>query len=220
MKFASAYGYWSDWTYPSIRLRWQGGTTFSHKLNASAKYDSIRWCSHGETPTDYPLMRNMLRFVSSNPTMFYALVRYVCIYKYLYLFIYICIYTMDVLQRRTVCMLIRGLFWCWFPELRRNQDRYTITAVEWAHKQFVTRVHTLLKFLTQHPKSMNDDKTTIFTHCPRISLPWLTFCFCWWRYNRLVLTSRWPDDCDASTWRVISNLLYINFIHDVARPVV
>ena len=63
----------------------------------------IRWCSHGETPTDYPLMRNMLRFVSSNPTMFYALVRYVCIYRYLYLSIYMYIYNVCTPVANCLC---------------------------------------------------------------------------------------------------------------------
>ena len=36
---------------------------------------------------------------------------------------------------------------------------------------------------------------------------------CWWRHNRLAITSQWPDNCDASTWQVISNSLDIDFIH-------
>ena len=54
-------------------------------------------------------------------------------------------------------------------------------------------------------------KTTIFTHCPRVSLTRITFC--WWRHNRLLMASRWPDKCDAITWLVISNSLDIDFIH-------
>ena len=54
-------------------------------------------------------------------------------------------------------------------------------------------------------------KTRIFTHHPRISLA--RFTFCWWRHNRLAMTSQWPDNCDANTWQVISNLLDIDFIH-------
>ena len=39
------------------------------------------------------------------------------------------------------------------------------------------------------------------------------FTFCWWRLNRLAMTSPWPDNCDANTWQVISNSLDIDFIH-------
>ena len=55
-------------------------------------------------------------------------------------------------------------------------------------------------------------KTTIFTHRPRASVA--RFPFCWWRHNRLPITSKWPDNWDASTWKVISNSLDIYFIHD------
>ena len=41
------------------------------------------------------------------------------------------------------------------------------------------------------------------------------FTFCWWRHNRLAMTSQWPDNCDANTWQVISNSLDIDFIHGV-----
>ena len=52
---------------------------------------------------------------------------------------------------------------------------------------------------------------TIFSHCPCVSLA--LFSFCWWRHNRLLMTSQWPGNCDAITWIVISNSLYIDFIH-------
>ena len=54
-------------------------------------------------------------------------------------------------------------------------------------------------------------KTTIFTHRPRVSLA--CFSFCWWRHNRLLMTSQWPDNCDVITWIVKSNSLDIDFIH-------
>ena len=54
-------------------------------------------------------------------------------------------------------------------------------------------------------------KTRIFTHLPRVSLA--RFTFCWWRHNRLAMTSQWSDNCDANTWQVISNSLDIDFIH-------
>ena len=44
-----------------------------------------------------------------------------------------------------------------------------------------------------------------------VSLP--RFSFCWWRHNRLLMMSQWPDNCDTITWIVISNLVDIDFIH-------
>ena len=79
--------------------------------------------------------------------------------------------------------------------------------LEWAQKQFVTRVHTLFYF--SHPYLMT--KTTIFTHRPRVSLARSSFC--WWRRDRLLMTSQWRDNCDAITWIMISNSLDIDFIH-------
>ena len=54
-------------------------------------------------------------------------------------------------------------------------------------------------------------KTPIFAHRPRVSLA--RFSFCWWRHNRLLMTSQWPDSFDAITWIVISSSLDIDFIH-------
>ena len=54
-------------------------------------------------------------------------------------------------------------------------------------------------------------KTKNFTHRPSVSLA--RFSFCWWRHNRLLMTSQWPDNCDTITWQVISNSLDIDFIH-------
>ena len=51
-------------------------------------------------------------------------------------------------------------------------------------------------------------KTTMFTHRPRVSLA--QFSFCWWRHNRLPMTSQLND---AVTWIMISNSLNIDFIH-------
>ena len=69
----------------------------------------------------------------------------------------------------------------------------------------------IILFLTRHNESINDVKTTIFTHRPHVSLP--QFSFCWWQHNRLPKTSQWLDNCDAITWIVISNSLDIDFIH-------
>ena len=54
-------------------------------------------------------------------------------------------------------------------------------------------------------------KTTIFTHRLHVSLA--RFFFCWWRHNRLLMTSQWPDNGDAITRIMISNSLDIDFIH-------
>ena len=54
-------------------------------------------------------------------------------------------------------------------------------------------------------------KTTNLTHRPRVSIT--RFSFCWWRHNRLLMTSKWPDNCDAIKWIMTANLLDIDFIH-------
>ena len=54
-------------------------------------------------------------------------------------------------------------------------------------------------------------KTKIFTPQSRGSLAQSTFC--WWRHNRVLMMSQWPDNCDTITWKVISNSLDIDFIH-------
>ena len=69
----------------------------------------------------------------------------------------------------------------------------------------------IILFLTRHYKSINDDKMTIFTHRPRGSLAQSSYC--WWRRNRLLMTSQWLDNCDAIAWIVISNSLDIDYIH-------
>ena len=69
---------------------------------------------------------------------------------------------------------------------------------------------SIILFLTRHNESINDDKTTIFSHRPRVSLIRFSFCWC---HNRLLMTSQWPDNCDAITWIVLSNSLDIDFVH-------
>ena len=76
---------------------------------------------------------------------------------------------------------------------------------------FITRVYTLCYFLHDTTNPYMTIKTTIFTHRPRVSLA--RFSFCWWRHNRLLMTSQWPDNCDTITWIVISNSLDIEFIY-------
>ena len=105
---------------------------------------------------------------------------------------------MYVLEWRIVSALTRGLFYT------KNNTR---VSAETVHHESAY----IILFLTRHNESIDDDKTTMFTHRPRVSLA--QFSFCWWRHNRLLMTSQWPDNCDAVMWIVISNLLDIDFIH-------
>ena len=86
-----------------------------------------------------------------------------------------------------------GYFGVYFPSCETTREINTKLTLEWAQKQLVTRVHTLLYFylfLTRQNKSINDDEN-----------------------DDLNPSSQWPDDCDAITWIVISNSLDIAFIH-------
>ena len=85
-------------------------------------------------------------------------------------------------------------------------------AVEWALKQFSTRVHILFYFLHDITNPWMTIKMTIFAHCPRVSLA--QFSFCWWFLNRFLMIPQWPDSCDAVTWIVMYNSLDIDFIPD------
>ena len=102
-------------------------------------------------------------------------------------------------------------FGVYFPSCAATREINTKITLEWAYKQFATRVHTLFYFLHDITNPKTTLKTRIFTHHPRVSLA--RFTFCWWRNNRLAMTSQWPDNCDAKTWQVISNSLDIDFIH-------
>ena len=56
----------------------------------------------------------------------------------------------------------------------------------------------------------------IFTNRPRVSLA--RFTFCWWRHNRLPMTSQWPGHCGAIMGIMISNSnLNIGFIYGDVR---
>ena len=115
-----------------------------------------------------------------------------------------------VLDWRTVSALTGGLLWCLFPSCEATREMNTKITLEWAQKQFVTRVHTLFYFLHDITKLYMTIKTTIFTY-HRVSLA--RFSFSWWRDNRLLMMSQWPDNCGAITWILISNSLDIDFIH-------
>ena len=112
---------------------------------------------------------------------------------------------------RTVSALTRGLFWCLFPSLLRNSGNKHQNNI-WVSTETVCHGSTyIISFLTRHNESINEDKNTIFTRRLRVSLARLSFC--WWRHNRLLMTSQWPDNCDAITWIMISNSLDIDFVH-------
>ena len=104
-----------------------------------------------------------------------------------------------------------GYFGVYFPSCEATREINTKITLEWVQKRFVTRVYTLFYFLHDITNPQMTIKTTSFTHRPRVSLA--RFSFCWWRHNRLLMTSQWPDNCDAITWIVLSNSLDIDFIH-------
>ena len=116
-----------------------------------------------------------------------------------------------VLDWRTVSALMRGLFGYLFPELRSNggnkhQNNTWVSAETVCHE----RTYIIL-FLTWHNESINDNKNYHLYASSHGSLA--RFLFCWWRHNRMLMISQWPDNCDAITWMVISNTLDITFIH-------
>ena len=102
-------------------------------------------------------------------------------------------------------------FGVYFSSCAATREINTKVTLEWARKQFVTRVHTLFYFLQDITNLKMTIKTKIFTHRPRGSLAQSTFW--WWRHNRVLMTSQWPDNCNAITWIVISNSLDIDLIH-------
>ena len=100
---------------------------------------------------------------------------------------------------------------CYIRKIENNVcTRVTIT-LEWAQKQFVTRVHTLFYFLHDIMNPWMTIKTTIFTHRPVSHLLDLdstddvTIDF-WWRHNNETIVMR-------SRETLISNSLDIDFIH-------
>ena len=119
---------------------------------------------------------------------------------------------MYVLDWRTVSAPMRGLFWCLFPELRckKGNKYHNNTGVS---PEIVCHESTyIILFLTRQNGSINDNnKNTIFTHRLRVSLD--RFSSCWWRHNRLVMTSQLLDNCDAITRIVRFISLDIDFIH-------
>ena len=104
-----------------------------------------------------------------------------------------------------------GYFGVYFPSCEATREINIKITLVWVQKQLDTRIHTLFYFLHDINNPYMMIKTTIFTHRPHVSLT--LFSFCWWCHNPLLMTSQWPDNCDAITWIVISNSLDIDFIH-------
>ena len=94
---------------------------------------------------------------------------------------------MYVLQWRTVCALTRGLFWCLFSELRSN-----IYIIFFSYTTY--RIH-----------KWREKRRSSYIASVSHSLGLRSA-------DRLLMTSQWLENCDAITWKVISNLLDIDFI--------
>ena len=118
---------------------------------------------------------------------------------------------MYVFAWRTFYALTRGLFCCLSPELRRNEGNKHQNNTRMCASTFRHKSTYIILFLTRHNESINDAKTRIFTHNPRVSLARITFC--WWRHKWSAMTSHWPDNRDANAWQLIFNPLDIEFIH-------
>ena len=88
----------------------------------------------------------------------------------------------------TVYALTRGLFWCLFVELWSNQGNThninTSVSIYIGHHK---RTYIIL-FLIWHDESINDEKMTIYTHQPCVSLDRFTFCWC--HQNQLLMMSQ------------------------------
>ena len=118
---------------------------------------------------------------------------------------------MYVLKWQTVYALTRGLFGCLFPELQSNegnkhQNNTRVSTWTVRHKSTYTTL-----FLTWHNECSNDEKMAIFPHRPHVSLAHFTVCC--WCHKQLLMATQWPDNCDVSTWQVISNSIDIDFSH-------
>ena len=104
-----------------------------------------------------------------------------------------------------------GYFDVYFPSCAAMREINNNITLKWAHKQFVMTVNALFNFSHDITNPLMALKMVNFTHHPLVSLA--RFTFCWWHHNRLLMMSQWPDNCDASTRKVISNSLDITFIH-------
>ena len=120
----------------------------------------------------------------------------------------------NVLEWRTVSAFTRGIFCCLFPELRSNEgnehQNNTSECINSSSQGYIIFLYIIL-FLTCHNEPINDDKTMILRHRPRVSLA--RFTFYWWPHNQFFMTLQWPDNCDGIAWITIFNSLNIDLIH-------
>ena len=100
-------------------------------------------------------------------------------------------------------------FGVYFPSCEATREINNKITLEWAQKQFVTSVHKLFYFLHDITNPQITIKTTIFTHRSRVSLA--RFSYCWWRHNRLLVTSQRPDNQIFTDGRVRNNCICITF---------
>ena len=118
---------------------------------------------------------------------------------------------MYVLKWQTVSALMRGLFWCSFPELRsNNRNKHQNNTCVSAETVRLLSTYIIL-FLIWHNKSINDDKndnlyksSPCFTHSVFVLLT---------RSRSIADDVKWPDNCEAITLIVIFNsiLLMVRF---------
>ena len=109
------------------------------------------------------------------------------------------------------------VFGVYFPSCAAMREMYT-KITEWGNKQFIMNIHTLFYFFHHITFLFMKIKMMIFTHHLCVSLTQLTFC--WWHHSWLLVTSQWSDNCDGIMWKVISNMLDIDFIHGDSPAVI
>ena len=123
--------------------------------------------------------------------------------QYIYTYIYVCVCVCNVCTQAANCLCAHErVILVFISRVKNGKNK---------HQNSTWVGACIILFLTWHKGSMNDDKATIFTHWPRVLLAW--FAFCWWRHNWLLITSQWPDNCDAITRIMISYSLDIDLIH-------
>ena len=83
---------------------------------------------------------------------------------------------MYVLKWKNVYAHTRGLFWCLLPELCSNEGNTHQINTSVSTYTVRDEITYIISFPTKHNGSINDDKTTIFTHRLRDPLAQFTFC--------------------------------------------
>ena len=77
------------------------------------------------------------------------------------------------------------LFWCLFAELQRNEENKHQNNTQVSGETVHHESTYIILFPMQHKESINgDNNEDLYT-----SSPCLTFTFCWWRHNQLLMTS-------------------------------